>query len=55
MKLPFCIFMGQVFKFRQLLHIFCLADLKSKIQEENVSVESYSWHLLPYDIEGAFI
>ena len=35
--------------------MFCMVDLKSKIQEENVSVESYSGHLLPYDMEGAFI
>ena len=55
MKLPFYIFMGQIFKFRQLLHMFCVADLKSKIQEENISVESYSRYLRPNDIEGAFI
>ena len=35
--------------------MFCMVDLKSKIQEENVPVESYSGHLLPYDTERAFI
>ena len=35
--------------------MFCMVDLKSKIQEENVPVESYSEHLLPYDMKKAFI
>ena len=35
--------------------MFCMVDLKSKIQKENVPVESYSGHLLPYDTEGASI
>ena len=35
--------------------MFCMFDLNSKIQEENVLVESFSGHLNPNDIEGAFM
>ena len=35
--------------------MFCMVDLKSRIQEENVPVENYSEHLLPYDMKKAFI
>ena len=35
--------------------MFCMVDLKSKIQEENVPVENYYEHLLPYGMKGAFI
>ena len=46
---------GASFQILTTLHIFCMVDLKWKIQEENVLVESYSEHLLPYDMKGAFI
>ena len=32
-----------------------MIDLKSRIQEENVLVNSHSEHLLPNDIKEAFI
>ena len=35
--------------------MFCMIDVNSKIQEENVLVGSYSEHLNPNDIEEAFI
>ena len=54
MKLLFYIIMGKFSNLDNFTYV-CVADLKSKIQQENVSVESYSGHLLPNDIEGAFI
>ena len=35
--------------------MFCMIDLNSKIQEEDVLVESYSGHLNPNVVEEAFI
>ena len=35
--------------------MFCMIDLNSKIQEEDVLVESYSGQLNPNVIEEAFI
>jgi len=35
--------------------MFCMIDLNSKVQEENVLVAGYSEHRNPNDIEEAFI
>ena len=50
-----CHFYGACLQLQTTLHIFYTIDLKSRIQEENILVNSHSGHLLPSDIKEAFI